>query len=266
MIAVMEIRKATSEDAGIVAVLVSESNKEVASKFGLTFDNCPKHPSLCNEKWIKADLDRGEQYFILEEASTAIGCVAYERPDDDVVYLNRLSVLPPYRARGFGAKLVQYIIQLSRSTSAKTISIGIIGEHIELRDWYTNLGFKSGELKRFPHLPFTVQYMAYNIETEDAIQEINLIVTIDVLPGKRSLQIDAYQKLKPLVLAEPGCLQYELFGDTEDKNKFILFEKWDSQAALDAHDQTKHMIEADAYSPTFRSKPASVTKMKPVIA
>jgi hypothetical protein len=34
---------------------------------------------------------------------------------------------------------------------------------LELQRWYNKLGFTSGEVKRFPHLPFTVQYMTYAI-------------------------------------------------------------------------------------------------------
>lgn len=93
------------------------------------------------------------------------------------------------------------------------------------------------------------------------MEEVNLIVMIEVIPGKRDIQLMAYEKLKPLVLAEPGCLQYELFSDSTDENKFILIEKWVSQEALDAHDQTEHMVAADARNPTFRAKSATVIKM-----
>jgi quinol monooxygenase YgiN len=90
---------------------------------------------------------------------------------------------------------------------------------------------------------------------------VNLIVLIEVQPGKRQQQIQAYEKLKPVVLAEPGCLQYELFTDAADENKFVLVEQWTSQAALDAHDQTAHMVEADRLNPSFRAKPVLVVKM-----
>ncbi len=95
--------------------------------------------------------------------------------------------------------------------------------------------------------------------------EVNLLVFIEVMPGKRNEQIEAYKKLKPTVLAEPGCLRYELLSDDKDENKFILIEKWTSQAALDAHDKTEHMIAADAHSPTFRAGPATVTKASSLI-
>ena len=157
----MRIRGATSEDLVTIAMLVSESNKDVALTFGLNAENCPKHPSFCTEAWVKADMARGETYFILEEASKPVACVAYESPRAGLAYLNRLSVLPAHRRLGAGARLVHHVIQHSRAAAIATISIGVIGEHIELQRWYKKLGFKDGETKQFSHLPFSVKYMAY---------------------------------------------------------------------------------------------------------
>ncbi|MBI5580977.1 MAG: GNAT family N-acetyltransferase [Deltaproteobacteria bacterium] len=157
----MQIREANPEDLATIALLVSESNRDVAARFGLNAGNCPKHPSFCTKSWVEADFARGETYFILEQDSLPIGCVAYENSSDRLAYLNRLSVLPLHRNRGIGARLVRHIIQYARSMSVQTISIGVIGEHTELQRWYRKLGFKDGETKRFPHLPFSVKYMAY---------------------------------------------------------------------------------------------------------
>jgi quinol monooxygenase YgiN len=93
---------------------------------------------------------------------------------------------------------------------------------------------------------------------------VHLFVLIEVQPGKRQQQLQAYQRLQPLVLAEPGCLQYDLFADASDKNKFVLVEHWASEAALDAHDLAPHMVEADRLNPSFRAKPSVVVKMNQV--
>jgi len=160
----MHIRQATQEDLATLARLVSESNKDVAYKFGLNAENCPKHPSFCTEDWIKADLERGQIYFLIENGVEPVGCVAYENPSAGLAYLNRLSVLPAHRRRGVGALLVKHIIEHARAASIHTVSIGVIGEHADIQRWYKNLGFQDGETKRFPHLPFSVKYMAYALE------------------------------------------------------------------------------------------------------
>ena len=161
----MPIREASPGDAATIARLVAESNKDIAIRFGLNTENCPKHTSFCTESWVQSDLTRGERYFILEEDSEPLACVAYENPSAGLAYLNRLSVLPAYRRRGFGALLVRHIVQLARTAGIKTISIGVIGEHDDLHRWYRKLGFVDGETKRFPHLPFSVKYMSYRVTT-----------------------------------------------------------------------------------------------------
>ena len=35
--------------------------------------------------------------------------------------------------------------------------------------------------------------------------------------------------------AEPGCLEYTLSADPIDPSRIVLFERWSSQEALDAH-------------------------------
>lgn len=155
----MNIREATSHDAATFAALISASNRDVAAQFGLTFENCPKHPSFCTEDWIKADLARGERYFLAEEAAEPIACVAFELADAGVAYLNRLSVLPVHRRSGIGAHLVEHVIALARSKHRHSLSIGVIGEHTNLQRWYGKLGFVTGDSRRFAHLPFSVTYM-----------------------------------------------------------------------------------------------------------
>jgi N-acetylglutamate synthase-like GNAT family acetyltransferase len=159
----VKVRKATDKDAQLIAEIVSESNKDVAIKFRLDVNNCPKHPSFYNAGRVKADFNRGEQYFILENGVEVYDCVAIECPNDDALYLNRLSVLPACRQQGYGRNLVEFVIKQAKSASATVISIGIIGEHAELLKWYKKLGFMPTETRRFPHLPFTVQYMTYQI-------------------------------------------------------------------------------------------------------
>ena len=156
----MQIREASAYDAATVAALVAESNQDVAERFGLNADNCPKHPSQCTESWVRADLARGERYFIASEDAQPIGCVAYERARVDLAYLNRLSVLPAWRRQGVGERLVRHVVDLARADAVATISIGVIAAHDALQRWYRKLGFVDGEVRTYSHLPFAVKYMS----------------------------------------------------------------------------------------------------------
>lgn len=159
----MHIRSATVEDARILADIVSNSNKDVALQFGLTMNNAPKHPSFYTEDWVVSDFTRGEEYFLFEELDKIKGCVAFEQPDPDTAYLNRLSVLPDYRHKGIGTTLVNHILEYAARKGTRTVSIGIIAEHAVLNKWYGALGFLNGELRKFDHLPFNVRYMRYEL-------------------------------------------------------------------------------------------------------
>ncbi|WNM49789.1 putative quinol monooxygenase [Kitasatospora sp. CM 4170] len=84
---------------------------------------------------------------------------------------------------------------------------------------------------------------------------------ITTLPGRGSEQAAAFERLAPIVRAEPGCLQYDLHRVSGEPDRFVLIERWESEAALAAHDATPHMVEADAASPAFRAGPAEVVRL-----
>lgn len=93
--------------------------------------------------------------------------------------------------------------------------------------------------------------------------EVMLVISIQTIHGKGREQIAAYEKLAPIVRAEPGCLQYDLHAVVGDDDRFVLIERWESAEALAAHDVTPHMIAADAHSPSFRAAPAKVLQLAP---
>lgn len=47
--------------------------------------------------------------------------------------------------------------------------------------------------------------------------------------------------------AEPGCIVYELHFDPEDSAKFMFYEKFANQAALDQHLATPHLQQLQKY-------------------
>jgi N-acetylglutamate synthase-like GNAT family acetyltransferase len=158
------IREATIEEREVLASIISESFRDVARRFSLTRDNCPKHPSNCTTSWIESDLSRGIQYFILSQNGKPIGCVGLEHPSIDVCYLERLSVLPEKRGNHFGIRLVRHALYHAAVKGARKVSIGIIADHFELKEWYETFGFSEVGTKRYPHLPFEVCFMALNLK------------------------------------------------------------------------------------------------------
>ncbi len=157
------IRQAQIEDAEQIASIISEANKDVAIRFKLNSQNAPKHPSFCTEDWVKADIERRVVYFLYELDGNPLGCVGFEKATPDTAYMNRLSVLPPARSQGIGEQLVQKYLEFAKEKNIKIVSIGIIAEFIELKNWYLKLGFRESSTQIFEHLPFHVCFMTMQL-------------------------------------------------------------------------------------------------------
>ncbi len=73
----------------------------------------------------------------------------------------------------------------------------------------------------------------------------NLVVLAEMAaqPGKAE---DLKQQLMRLVeptRKEEGCLRYDLHAGLSDGERFLFYEIWTSQEALDRHMQTPHFLE-----------------------
>lgn len=80
---------------------------------------------------------------------------------------------------------------------------------------------------------------------------IHVIATIKCRSGHRDSFLAEFHKIVPLVLQEPGCLEYGPTVDTEagienqnrDVNRVTIIEKWESTEALAAHLVAPHMLD-----------------------
>ena len=150
---------ATKNDIDDLARLIRRSYADVARRFNLTPQNCPKHPSNCSRKWIETDRQRGVRYYLLTVEGAAVGCAGVEQASSSTCYLERLAVLPEHRNRGYGTRLVHHALNQVRELGASTMGIGIIAADTGLKDFYKALGFKEGKTKTFPHLPFAMAFL-----------------------------------------------------------------------------------------------------------
>ena len=154
------IRDATKEDIPLLTKLIRDSFRDVALRFNLTYENCPAHPSHCTTEWIESALKKGINYYILERKNVPCGCVALEQAEPSVFYLERLSVLPQFRRKGFGEAMVNHALNEAKKRGAHLVEIGMISDQTELKEWYKKFGFSIKSEKRFEHLPFKVTFMA----------------------------------------------------------------------------------------------------------
>jgi N-acetylglutamate synthase-like GNAT family acetyltransferase len=161
------IREATAADIPKMVEIIRKAFYDVAVRFGLTEGNCPKHPSNCKVSWIKEALEMGARYFLLDSEGVSCGCVALEPASPEVSYLERLGVLPAQRRRGYGRGLVDRVLYEAKVIGSDRVDIGIIADHVELKDWYRRMGFVGQKTATFAHLPFEVLFMSMVLEPLD---------------------------------------------------------------------------------------------------
>ena len=135
------IREASLSDLKVLVQIIRESFADVALRFGLNKANCPRHPSNCTSEWVESALEKGVTYFLMAKNGAPCGCVAIERADRKVCYLERLAVLPKYRKCGCGRALVDYALSWAWRDGGSRVEIGIISDDLDLKAWYRRVGF-----------------------------------------------------------------------------------------------------------------------------
>lgn len=140
------------------AKVIRDSFKTVALEFGLTKQNCPTHPSFItlDKLW---ELQKKAKLFGLFQNNMQIGFVAIEHSSDKLYYMDKLAVLPQHRHKGYGKKLVGFVLDYAKIYKGEKVSLGMIDESAVLKNWYKEIGFEEAGTKEFEHLPFTVCFM-----------------------------------------------------------------------------------------------------------
>jgi quinol monooxygenase YgiN len=68
----------------------------------------------------------------------------------------------------------------------------------------------------------------------------SLIVSFQVKKGEQKTLLDAAKPCIAATVKEKGCKRYELHQDLETPTKFVMFERWDSVADIEAHMGAAH--------------------------
>lgn len=64
---------------------------------------------------------------------------------------------------------------------------------------------------------------------------------IQIDPAKVPEAVKAAQAVMEATRKEAGCISYTFSSDLAQEGRFLIFEEWESQAALDAHFKEPHM-------------------------
>lgn len=62
-------------------------------------------------------------------------------------------------------------------------------------------------------------------------------------PGNEAKVVEVFSKLAAESRKEPGCCMYLVHQHQDDKRKFLVYEQYDNEAALQAHRDSAHFQE-----------------------
>jgi len=78
--------------------------------------------------------------------------------------------------------------------------------------------------------------------SEEPTAEVALVVRYQALPGKGDEVAALLSRHAAATQAEPGCRAFVAMRSAQDPDAFVLYEHYDSPAAIDAHLESPHYL------------------------
>jgi len=91
----------------------------------------------------------------------------------------------------------------------------------------------------------------------DAAGSRNVIVLLDIAPGQEKTFLDAMAEVLPHARRAPGNHAFELYAVESRTNAYVLFERWESAAAHEAHLAQDYSKRLDAVLPATLATPVT---------
>ena len=70
-----------------------------------------------------------------------------------------------------------------------------------------------------------------------------LVVRVTIKAGHEDEVIEPFRKLQAETLREPGCISYVVQRSRENPRRYLIYEQYKDQAALDTHRASNHFKE-----------------------
>ena len=155
------IRHMSEKDIPECVDVIRASFKTVADEFGFTEENAPGFTAFAtDDNRIRYQfLEEHRPMYVYLEGGKIVGYYSLGILNENEIELNNLAVLPEYRHKGIGRKLVEDTLVRVKAMGAGKIKIGIVEENQVLRKWYESLGFIHTGSVKYDFFPFTCGYM-----------------------------------------------------------------------------------------------------------
>lgn len=155
------IKKVTMNDITECVNVICASFLTVANDLGFTRENAPRFTAFATtEERLTYHLtaEHRPMYAYCED-DKIIGYYSLALQENHECELNNLCVLPEYRHRRIGEKLLNDACEKAQALGCIKINIGIVEENVMLKNWYEKMGFQHTGTQKFDFFPFTCGYM-----------------------------------------------------------------------------------------------------------
>ena len=133
----------------------------VADEFGFTEENAPRFTAFATTEqrlfWHIYNEKRPMYIFVID--NIIVGYYSLALQSNNECELNNLCVLPQFRHKGIGEKLLRHSFETAKDLGCSKMNIGIVEENKILRKWYESFDFKHIGTQKFDFFPFTCGYM-----------------------------------------------------------------------------------------------------------
>ncbi len=155
------IRKVDRKDIAECVKVIKDSFITVADEFGFTVENAPRFTAFATteERLLWHLLGEHRPMYVFYDNEVIVGYYSLLLQENNECELNNLCVIPAYRHKGIGEKLLRNAFEVAKELGCAKINIGIVEENKVLREWYESFGFVHIGTKKFDFFPFTCGYM-----------------------------------------------------------------------------------------------------------
>ena len=155
------IREVKREEIPECVSLIKKAFLTVADEFGFTEENAPRFTAFATtEERLMWHMD-GEHrpMYVFEDDGVLCGYYSLLIQENNECELNNVAVLPDYRHKGIGKKLIDHAFSMAKELGCNVMNIGIVEENVMLREWYEKAGAIHVGTHKFDFFPFTCGYM-----------------------------------------------------------------------------------------------------------
>lgn len=147
----------TAEQIAVVTGIINRSFQTVADEFLFTKETVPGFPAYISIEKISGQIRDGLNMYLYEEGDRNVGCIGICFSDGaNGCKVERLAVIPEFRHRGIGKKLMEFIENKAKLMNEETLQLEIVHENSILKNWYSANGFVELRIDTYDHLPFKV--------------------------------------------------------------------------------------------------------------